>query len=478
MRKVTRKSIKDSDIDLTRVEKRLLEIAEAININNKNNLTDINVICEEIFGQILNKLYNINLVSVSAEVSGNFVAVDLVDYGNRIAYQVTSQNIRSKIDRTIEKFNDSGLYKEIDELHFLILSSDEHKYNGKETLCLKNGKIFSYTKNIMNFNKLICEIEEKNEIESGFIADVYDCISMVYDSGRLKYFSIVKETESLMRTATYNLDETKSWIKGYGDIQLSAFIPLSYKGELSCMLQMRQHDLSGAFITFDQEMLLEDYFVSEKEFENKHHVGRYEDEEEICMQIQNVRINLNAHTAYHIYKLFEELKEEYFLAKRQIDNVLGVDGLSREGNKYLLMTIDITEWEEILFFARNHDWFQEGDEIEWNIFNNNCSRSSLILSPNVNGTVRGDILAKLSVTPNNLCNNKLDLYWEPGFKANVRCMDCFDNIVKWKADYTAEWINNKLLEQAHTYYEKCNGRQSFWKRIWNWLFVKSNVVKD
>ena len=82
MRKVTRKSIKDSDIDLVRVEKRLTEISEAINVNNKNNLTDINVICEEIFGQILNKLYDINLVSMSAEVSGNFIAVDLVDYEN------------------------------------------------------------------------------------------------------------------------------------------------------------------------------------------------------------------------------------------------------------------------------------------------------------------------------------------------------------------------------------------------------------
>lgn len=467
MRKVTRRSIKDSDIDLARVEKRLLEIAKAITINNKNNLTDINIICEEIFGQILNKLYNINLISASAEISGNFVAVDLVDYGNRIAYQVTTQKERRKIDKTIKKFNDSGLYKEIDELRFLILSSDAHRYNGEETLCLKNGKIFSYTKNIMNFNKLIYEIEEKNKIENGFIVEVYDCISMVYDSGRLKYFSIVKKTESLTHMAAYNLYETKSWIKGYGDIQIAAFIPLSYKEELSCMLQMRQHDLSGTFITFNQEMLLEDYFVSEIEFENKHHVGRYEDEEEICMQIQNVRINLNAHTAYHIYKLFEELKEEYFAAKRQIDNILGVDGLSRKGNKYLLMTIDITEWEEILFFARNHDCFQEGDEMEWNIFNTNWSRRNLILSPNVNGTIRGDILAELSVIPNDLWNDKLDLYWEPGLKANVRCMDCFDNIVKWKADYTAEWIKNKLLEKAHTYYKKCNGKQPFWKRIWS-----------
>lgn len=87
MCKVTRESIKDSDINIKRVENRLFEIAESIKINNKNNLTDINVICEEIFGQILNKLYDINLVSMSAEVSGNFIAVDLVDYKKRIATQ-------------------------------------------------------------------------------------------------------------------------------------------------------------------------------------------------------------------------------------------------------------------------------------------------------------------------------------------------------------------------------------------------------
>ena len=99
MCKVTRESIKDSDINIKRVENRLFEIAESIKINNKNNLTDINVICEEIFGQILNKLYDINLVSMSAEVSGNFIAVDLVDYKKRIAYQVTSRCDRNKIER-------------------------------------------------------------------------------------------------------------------------------------------------------------------------------------------------------------------------------------------------------------------------------------------------------------------------------------------------------------------------------------------
>lgn len=465
MRKVTRESIKDADIDIKRVENRLFEVAEAIKINNKNNLTDINVICEEIFGHILNKLYDINLVSMSAEVSGNFIAVDLVDYKKRIAYQVTSRHDRKKLEQTINKINDSGMYKDIDELRFLILSTVEHKYNNPDIIYLKSGKEFSFTKNVMNFKKLVREIEKKNEKENNFIVDVYDCISMVYDSGRLKYLSIVKETEFLMQNKAIGLDDTKSWIKGYGDIQLVAFIPLTYKGELSCMLQIRKHNISGAYITFNQEMLLSDYFIPESEFEIKHNVGRYEDEEEMYMQIQNVRINLNAHTAHHIYKLFEELKEEYFEVRKHINSILGVEGLKKEDDKYLLMTIDTMEWEEILFFARNHDCFQDGKEIEWNIFNNNSSTNSLILSPNIYGTVRGDILAKISVYPKEFECNKLNLYWEPGFKSNERCMDCFDNIVKWKADYTAYWIKNKLLEKAHIYYEKFNGKQTFWRRI-------------
>lgn len=49
-------------------------------MSNKKNMTDINIICEEIFGTILNKLYGLNLVSVSMEFSSNFIAVDLVDY--------------------------------------------------------------------------------------------------------------------------------------------------------------------------------------------------------------------------------------------------------------------------------------------------------------------------------------------------------------------------------------------------------------
>lgn len=339
MHNVTRKSLKDSDINIFRIEQRLREIATIIKQNNKNNLTDINVICEEIFGKILNELYNIKLISLSAEISGNFVAVDLIDYEHRIAYQVTSVHDRVKIDKTIEKFNNSDLAHQIDSLNFLILDTEKHRYNGEDTIFLENGNEFSYSKNIMNFNKLIAEIEQKEAIENGIIVKIYDAISMVYDSGRLRYFSIVKATELLAENSKSESGETVLWKKGYGDIQLTAFIPLSYKSELSCRLEIRQHNLAGAYITFEQKTLLQDYFLAEEEFELRHNIGRYEEEEEMWMQLGHVRLKVNAHTAHHVYELFSELKEEYDKGMRRINRILGTTGLEKIGDKYYLLSI-------------------------------------------------------------------------------------------------------------------------------------------
>ena len=464
MRKITKRSIRDEDIDIARISKRLEEIAAAIKMNNKNNLTDINVICEEIFGRILDRLYDIHLVSLSAEVSGNFIAVDLIDYENRIAFQVTSRDDREKIEKTIEKFNGSDLIGYIDTLNILVLNSNIHHYREPDIVRLENGKEFSYSKNILNFNKLIEEIAKKNVEKNGFIVDVYDIINMVYDSGRLRYFSINRKTEMLLQTERDDFGDVRLWKKGYGDIQLTAYIPLSYEEEICCMMENRQHNISGVYSTFNQDKLLEDYFVSEEEFEKKHNVGRFEDEEEIFMQIENMRICVNAHTAHHIYKLFEELKDEYIAAQNQIASVLGVEGLKKVGKKYLLMTIDGTAWKEILFFAKNHNYFKEDGEEEWNIFNN-CTGDRVTLSSNVYGKIRGDILAEISVDLSEFENDKLNLYWSPRYKFDTNCMDCFDNVVKWKADYTKEWIENKLLKKAHDFWVEYHKRNSGWRRL-------------
>jgi hypothetical protein len=469
MREMTREYIKDEDITIDSIKRRLSEVAVGIKENNKINLTDINVICEEIFGKILNEIFDLNLVSMSAEVSGNFIAVDLIDYEKKVAFQVTSISEREKIDKTIKKFNNSDLFKHVDRLNILILDDQEHTYYKPEKTKLINNFEFSFKDNIYNFRKITDLISERDKRESGFIIKIYDDINMVFDSGRIKYLSIVKITELLTSDAYYEFDETAKWVCGYGDIQLTAFIPLTYEKKISCLLEIRQHDISAAYITFDQEQLLQDYFVEEDEFKRKHNVGRYVDEEMLCMQIENVRFNINAHAGYHIFQLFSKLKDQYFESKKQIDKNLGSEAIRKVEDKYCLMTISEQQWHEILFFARKHDWFSDDGECGWNIFNNNCSNDSLILSPNVHGEIRGDIMAKISVDYSREYLGILDLFWEPGYKFDKRSMEGFDNVVKWKADYTLDWIKNKLLPVTQEFYKNNshnnNSDVSLWKRV-------------
>jgi hypothetical protein len=97
MNEYTKKFLVDNDITIERLEKRLILISDQITKNNKFNLTDINIICEEIFGKILNRLYGYKLVALTAKVSSNYVAIDLLDKENKIAYQVTSVDDRKKL---------------------------------------------------------------------------------------------------------------------------------------------------------------------------------------------------------------------------------------------------------------------------------------------------------------------------------------------------------------------------------------------
>lgn len=89
----------------------------------------------------------------------------------------------------------------------------------------------------------------------------------------------------------------------------------------------------------------------------------------------------------------------------------------------------------------------------------------MTLCPNVHGEIRGDILAKISVDYSKENIGMLGVFWEPGFKFDKRIMEAFDNVVKWKADYTLDWIKNKLLPETHKFYNNYNSDMPLWRRV-------------
>ena len=92
--KYTRKCMSDEELTVERIEKRLAIISKGIKASNRLNLSDINIICEEVFGRILNKLFELQLIALTAEVSATYVAVDLIDEEKRVAFQITSRRDR------------------------------------------------------------------------------------------------------------------------------------------------------------------------------------------------------------------------------------------------------------------------------------------------------------------------------------------------------------------------------------------------
>lgn len=453
---MTRKSLKDKDITIDRIRKRLCDIAQLIKINNKINLTDINIICEELFGTILNRLYDLHLVSLSAGNHGGYVAVDLVDEENRVAYQVTTRNDRKKIKETISKFNKSiEEFKSVDNVYFLILSTEKHSYRAPDTIKLSNGDLFSFKKGVINFNDLICDIENKSSKDGKLLVDIYEIINMLYDTGRLSYSRITQETNELSISTCVNSGHHEHWKKGYGDVELYGFLPVDYADKLSCLIEMRKKDISGIYLNIEHEKLIEDYFVDEETFERKHHVGREEDEDEMYMQIENARFCINAYTAHHIFLLFKEFQRAYEVKKQQIEEIMGAVGFNRRGEAYIISQIDINQWYEVLDFARNHDWSRNDDNNEWNIFNSTFREDAITLSPNMHGEKSAYIIANIEVRSQEGFLDKLDVLWRPGHKDGVMGMVGFDKGIIWKADYTKKWFEEELLPRAHDY---ANGR--------------------
>ncbi|MDO7204494.1 hypothetical protein Q5M85_10375 [Paraclostridium bifermentans] len=83
---------------------------------------------------------------------------------------------------------------------------------------------------------------------------------MVFDSGRIKYFSIIKDTELLTSDCYHESYEIAMWNRGYGDIQLTRLFPLTYEKKIAVYYNLGNIEISDAYITLNQEMLLQDYF--------------------------------------------------------------------------------------------------------------------------------------------------------------------------------------------------------------------------
>lgn len=151
---------------ITAIINLLSRIPPVVEASNKPNLTDVNNFSEDFYAQILNLVYDYNLVNEN-EFNANAAAIDLRDKTNKIAIQVTSTSTLNKTRKTVEKFIENNLFNEYTRLIVLnIVKKSKHqdKKIGNKQFSIDSEKDIWDINDILRDIKYISDIDKIKRI--------------------------------------------------------------------------------------------------------------------------------------------------------------------------------------------------------------------------------------------------------------------------------------------------------------------------
>jgi len=136
-----------------------------IQTRNKLNLFDLTKTSEDFFKDLLNIIYDLNLINLNA-ARPNTPGLDLGDEGEGIAFQITSTRTSQKLRNTLEAITDDQIQK-FTEIKIFIIGDKQKDYTIPDALTQKCH--FDKEKNIVDINDIlrdliVLEIDKLEEI--------------------------------------------------------------------------------------------------------------------------------------------------------------------------------------------------------------------------------------------------------------------------------------------------------------------------
>jgi hypothetical protein len=143
---------------------------------NASNLYDINIHAEGFLIPVLNEVFDLRLENLNNTQKKNFPAIDLADFKNRVAFQITATSDFDKIKSTLEKFKEHELNEVFDVLYIYIITHKKDKYNdNKLQSYLPNDFSFSTAENVIDKDNLLQKITAISAIPKlESIAKIYE----------------------------------------------------------------------------------------------------------------------------------------------------------------------------------------------------------------------------------------------------------------------------------------------------------------
>lgn len=226
---------------LFRISQLLSRFTEQVEILNDNGEFSINVHAENILINILNSIYDCNLENVNYKENKIYPAIDLRDYKNRIAIQVTSTANMEKVKHTLSEYISNNLYEKFDKLLIFILSKKQTKYNQTTIDNLVNG-IFPFTTDSIidktdiynelnaqnNFEKIkkVCELLEQQFADNKNELDKWN----IYCKGLYEYDQYITNLYKYLEIKGFSPKVNNNIVKLNID---NIYIPLKFKFDFS-----------------------------------------------------------------------------------------------------------------------------------------------------------------------------------------------------------------------------------------------------
>ena len=294
--------------------RKLYELVKAVNIKNKMNLNDINNVCEEVFCEILNIIFEFDLIVLNTESNYRNIAVDLGNERKSIYVQVTSNTRKEKINETLRKF--ALVYETNSKLIFFLIGK-KPKYSKINTY----GTKFNMDTDIWDIETIINNLNDDFERNRKILL----VLNKFYDSGITDIISINKKSEEL--TTDKIILETGKYRYGRGDVCVDAFLPKSYKDRLTLMLNFRKKEVEDAWITFGQTDAQNILFSNANTEVTSRKFVLYEHENKVWLQLLNVRFSVEHITAENLCYLLDDLKVEFDKCLDEQNELLGIKKL-------------------------------------------------------------------------------------------------------------------------------------------------------
>lgn len=89
---------------------------------NATNQYHINIHAENFLIPVLNEIFGLALENINVTQKKNYPAIDLADFKNRVAFQITATSSIEKIKATLQTFFDKKLDQFFDTLYFYIIT--------------------------------------------------------------------------------------------------------------------------------------------------------------------------------------------------------------------------------------------------------------------------------------------------------------------------------------------------------------------